>query len=205
MIGFEYAGRHLRGVWRMITGDANWTEDIDRSVDGVFRSFWAILFTTPFALLSFHAAQRAAAASPQYEETIFARAPAPVVMAAELVAFCASWLASIVILALAARQFRATRNAGALIVTFNWSQLLTFVAAAIPAAALALTGNSPIFVILALPAIVFSIVVLWGVLRRNLPVTIGVAVALIALLTLVELSINAVTTQGAAALFQLLS
>lgn len=205
MIDFDYAGRHVRGVWRMISGDAGWAEDIDRSVDGVFRSFWAILFTTPFALLSFHAAHRAALASPQYEETVFSRAPAPVVIAGEMLAFGASWLASVVILALAARQFQATRNAAALIVAFNWSQLLTFAAASIPAAVLALTGSSPVFVALALPAIVFSIVVLWGVLRRNLPVTVGVAIALIALLTFAEIAINAITTEGAIALFQLLS
>lgn len=205
MIDFDYAGQHVRGVWRMVTGDENWTEDIDQSVDGVFRSFWAIVFTTPFALLAFHSARRAAEASPQYDESIFSRAPPPVVMAAELVAFCASWLATVIILALAARQFRATRNAGALIVAFNWSQILTFAAAAIPAAVLALTGSSPVFMALALPAVAFSIMVLWGLLRRNLPVTIGVAIAMIALLTAVELLINAVTTQGAVALFQLLS
>lgn len=205
MIDFDYAGRHVRGVWRMATGDAAWGEDIDRSVDGVFKSFWAMTLTAPFALLAFHSAERAASASPRYPETIFALAPAPVVIGAEMTAFCVSWLASIIALGFIARALDASRQAAALIVTFNWSQLLTFAAAAIPSAFLAATGDDQVFVLLALPAMVVSVVVLWGVLRRNLPVTVGVAVALMALLTLIELAINAATTQGAVALFQLLA
>jgi hypothetical protein len=60
-------------------------------------------------------------------------------------------------------------------------------------------------VLLVLPALIFSYVVLWNVLRRNLPITIGVTISLLALLELLGLAVNYSTTQGVIALFQLLS
>jgi len=205
MIDFEYAGRNVRGVWRMALDEPGWTDDIDRSVDGVFRSFWAMALAAPFALLAFHSAARAARLSPRYAETVFAKAPAPVIISAEMLGFIASWAASVAALGAIARALKSSNRAASLIVTFNWSQLLTMAVASIPAALLALTGATQLFVLLALPAIVFSFFVMWGVLRRNLSVTIGVAISLIALLTLIELLVNAATTQGAVALVQLLS
>lgn len=205
MIDFEYAGRHVRGVWRMAIGAPDWTDDVDRSVDGVFRSFWAIALATPFALLAFHSAARAARLSPRYAETVFAKAPAPLIISAEMLGFIASWAASVAALGAIARALKESNHAASLIVTYNWSQLLTMAVASVPAALLAVTGATELFVLLALPAIAFSFFVLWGVLRRNLSITVGVAISLIALLTLIELLINAATTQGAVALIQLLS
>ena len=205
MTSFEYAGQHMRGVWRMARGDADWRNDMDQSVDGVFRSFWAIGYSTPFALLAFHSAQRAASLSPRYHETIFAKAPAPIVVGAEFFGFLVSWGASVLVLGAAARALKATRDAASLIIAFNWSQLLTMAVASVPAAFLAVTGATQFFVGLALPAIAFSFYILWGVLRRNLSITAGLTISLIALLTLVELLANSMATQGAVALFQLLS
>ena len=205
MIDFEYAGRHVRGVWRMALNDAGWTDDVDRSVDGVFRSFWAMAFAAPFALLAFHSAERAARLSPRYAETIFAKAPPLLIISAEMFGFVVSWLASVAALGAIARALDASDRAGGLIITYNWSQLLTIAVASVPAAFLAVTGATQLFVFLALPAIMFSFFIIWGVIRRNLSVTIGAAISLIALLTLIELLINAVTTQGAVALVQLLS
>ncbi len=205
MIDFEYAGRHVRGVWRMAQGDHAWAEDIDSSTDGVFKSFWAIAFAAPFALLVIRAAQRATARADGYGAEIFEQIPALAAFVALMLAFLTSWLASVAALAFIARGLNAQRKAGALIVTFNWSQLIAIAAATVPAVVLALTGNEQIVMLLALPAVFVSVYVLWGVLRRNLPITVGVAIAVMALLAFIDLGVNAVATQGAVGLFHLLS
>ena len=205
MIDFEYAGRHLRGVWRLVSGDAAWRDDMDFTTEGVFRSFWAVALSAPFALFGFVAAARAVARTPEYPRTIFAKAPLGVLLAAEIATMVLFWAAAIAILAFGAQRLGASRNAAAVIVAFNWSQLLAVIAASAPALVLALTGNAALFAALALPVLAFSVFLLWVVLRRNLPLDVGLAVAMIAALIVVELALNSLVANGAIWLYQLVS
>jgi hypothetical protein len=163
-------------------------------------------FATPFALIAIQASQRVAALAPDYEETPYAEAPSLILAGAQMLGLLATWGMSILALGLAVRALSATRQFAALLVAYNWSQLLTLAVAAFPYAIVALMGGSSQFaVLLVLPALIFSYVVLWNVLRRNLPITIGVTISLLALLELLGLAVNYSTTQGVIALFQLLS
>jgi len=205
MIDFDYAGRQVRGVWRMVFGGGEWRDDIDPSIDGVFRSFWAFAFSTPFALLAFGAGYRIAASSPEFTKTIYAKAPLAVLFPTEIIALAAYWGASIAALVLAARSIGATRQAGGLIVAYNWGQLLTFIISAIPAAILVITGDLDIFVLFALPVVAASFFINWRILRQSLPINIGVTIFLMALLTVVELSVNSAVTYAIVSLYLLFS
>lgn len=92
-----------------------------------------------------------------------------------------------------------------MIIAYNWSHFLSFAAASAPAAILALTGNAELFAVFALPVVIFSYVIFWHVLRRTLPFTIGVTIAIIAMLTVGQIVLSSFLTQGAIGLYQLVS
>ncbi len=205
MINFDYSGKQVRSVWRMVFGGGEWRDDIDASINGVFRSFWAFAFSAPFALLAFSAAYRIAASTPEFTATVYAKAPRAVLFSAEIIALGAYWAASIAALVLAARSIGATRQAGALIVAYNWGQLLTFIISAAPAAILVVTSDLDIFVLFALPVVAASFFINWRILRQTLPINIAVAIFLIALLTLIELAVNSAVTNAVVSLYLLFS
>jgi hypothetical protein len=205
MITVNYAAQNMRGVWRMAFGGGDWREDIDLTTDGVFKSLWAIALAAPLALLTFASARRAAMDMPQFQEAIFSKAPFSLLLAAELGAFTLYWAASIAALAMTASAINASQRAASVIVAFNWSQLLSFIIIAAPAALLGMTGNINLFVLLYLPALFLSLAILWGVLRQCLPVNIIMTISLIAMLALIEIIINTLVAHGAVKLYQLLS
>lgn len=204
MISIDYAAQNMRGVWRMAFG-GDWREDLDLTTEGVFKSFWAIALSAPLALLAFAAARRAVLDTPEFQSTIFAKAPFSVLLLAELGALTLYWVASITALVMITKAIDASRHIASLIIAFNWGQLLTFIIIAGPAALLGLTGDASLFVLFYLPALFISLAILWGVLRKNLPVTISMTIALIAMITLIEIIINTLVTHGVVELYLLLS
>ncbi|MHA7871689.1 MAG: hypothetical protein ACX939_05000 [Hyphococcus sp.] len=206
MIDAAYVAQQVRGVWRMAFGGAgDWRDDIDRTTDGVFRSLWAIALALPLVALNFMAARRAIANNPMFAETALATAPAGILLTAELVALVIYWGANLGVLLSATRSLKASRRVADVIVGYNWGRLMTVAILAAPAAVLGATGNVSIFVVLYLPALALAISILWGVLRQSLSAGVGMTLALLILLMLIEIIINTVITNGAVALFQSLS
>ncbi|MBL4620758.1 MAG: hypothetical protein JKX88_11750 [Marinicaulis sp.] len=206
MITINYVAQNIRGVWKMaFGGEGDGHEDLDFTTDGVFKSLWAIIISAPFALLAFAAGRRVVMDMPQYNETIFANAPFSLLLTAELGALALYWSASIAALVMTARAINASRQIASLIVAFNWSQLLGFMIIALPATLFGMTGNMNIYVLAILPASFLSLAILWGVLRRCLPINIIMTISLIAMLVLIEIMINTLVTHGAVAAYQALS
>jgi len=205
MIDFEYAARNIRGVWRMAFGGGDWRDDLDRSVDGVFRSFWAIALAAPFSLLAFVSLHRAAARSDAIEAPALTDAPLALLLATETTSFLLDWAASIAALVFTARALGAGNRTADVIAGFNWAQVITTVAVTAPIAVLGLTASAEIFSLLYLPAVIFALVLLWRVLRQCLPLDAGMAVALIAMLTVIGLVIRSAVTGGAVLVLQALS
>ncbi len=201
MIDFDYIARHVRAVWRMAFGGGDRRDDMDRSIDGVFASFWAIIITTPFALVAFTADKQLAVSSSEFSNTVYAKAPLPMLFTAEIIALAAYWGASIAALALTARSLNATRQVAGLIVAYNWGQLVIFMLSAAPAATLIFTGNLNLFALVALPAGIAGVFILWRILRQNLPLTIGGAIFLIVLLTAIKLFVNSVVVHAIVAFY----
>jgi hypothetical protein len=207
MMDFDYIARHVRGVWRMAFGgheSDGGDDDMDRSMDGVFASFWAIIITAPFAMVAFTADKQIAASSTEFSNTVYAKAPLPVLFTAEIIALAAYWAASIAALVLTARSLNATRQVAGLIVAYNWGQLVIFMLSAAPAATLIFTGNLNLFALVALPAGIAGVFILWRVLRVSLPLTIGATIFLIVLLTAIKLFVNSVVVQAIVSFYFLL-
>lgn len=205
MIDFDDAGQHLRGVWRLITGDEGWRSDMDASAEGVFRSFWAIALSLPFAVVSIFAQRDMARASDQFEQTIYAKAPFGFLAPAELLISAIIWVASVALIAFIARQIGAGRNVADFVVAYNWSQLLGYIASIVPAAAFIATGALGLGVSLFFVLLIFTLFVFWMVLRSSLPIEVGPAIAITIGLIGFAYGAHSILLSVALRLFQLFS
>jgi hypothetical protein len=192
-------------VSRLAAGDEDWREDMELSTDGVFKSLWAIAFSAPLAVLGVITEHRISVASPNFQETLFAKAPLIAIAPITIFASLTVWLISIAALAFIAQRMGAARNVAGLIVSYNWSQFLVFAVSAAPAAVFALTRNADVTVILYLTVFFFSIFLFWVVLRQNLPIDVGATVALIVAFTLISFGAYELIANAAISLFQLFS
>lgn len=202
---FEYAAKNIKGVWRLAFGAPDWRDDLDISVEGVFRSFWAIGLAAPFSVLAFLAARRAALASPDIAPSAITATPLAVILPADIIGLALDWGVSIAALMFTANAIGAGKQSAQLIVGFNWAQVIGAMAISLPVLVLGLTNNMDLFVLLYLPAAGFTLALLWGLLRKSLPLDIGMTVALIAMLTLIGVIINSSVTAGAVFLYHALS
>lgn len=205
MISTDYIVQNLRGVWRMAFGGGDWRADLDRTTDGVFKSFWAVALSAPFAALAFTATHRALIDTPQFDDSILATAPFSVLLLAEMVSLALHWAASVAALVFTAQSINATRRAADVIVAFNWSRFIAIIAVAAPAVFLGLTGNAGLFALFYLPALFFSLILVWRILRACLPLSGVMTISLIVMLILIEVIVDALVTYGAVGLYGLLS
>ena len=187
MIGLDYITSQLVGVWRMALDRDDWRESLDRSIDGVFRSFWAIAFALPLALMQSFLLRRAAQKIDAEPYTAVAETPLGFLLAQNAVTFVFDWLVSIVALLVIARMLKAESGAGDIIVGYNWAMLAHTAAAIAPIALFATSGQEIIFVVASLPAVAFQLALLFGVIRRGFSATIPISIAIILMLTLVSM------------------
>ena len=178
MIQSDYVITHLRGIWQLIVGRKDWRADMDISVDGVFRSLWALALSTPIAIIAAIATQNLQALVPESTDAIKVTAPLPVSIFAMLVSLAVTWFGILAGLVAVTRGMNATHAAGPLIITYNWSQLLSFLAFMAPISVFAITQSAEAFVLSALPVAIFELVILWNIIRRILPIGVGGAIAL---------------------------
>ena len=205
MIDFEYAAQNMRGVWRMAFGGPDWRDDVDTSENGVFKSLAAIALATPFMLLAYVAAHRAVIKTGSTSVPHLSETPLFVLLPAELVGFYIGWAACIAALIFTAHLIGARKAAAPAIVSFNWAHLITTIVSTVPPTVFGVSANIQLTTILYSIAAIFTIIVLWRVLRISLPINAGMTIALIALLLLAALVSSSLVTSGAVFLYQLFS
>lgn len=201
MIGMDRAARQIGAAWRMAWNRDGWRDGLDRSVDGVFASFAAILFAAPFYVVSYASIRRAADASDKKISDPVLDAPAAIGVPAQLIGVLADWSASILILIIVARVIRAEKRASELIAGYNWIQVPIAAAQAIPLIVLGFAGAQRYAGAFYLPAVALVVALLWGVLRRALQTDVAATIGVIILLTLVGLIVQTTATSLALAVF----
>lgn len=167
MISLDDAARQMGAAFQMAAGREGWRDKLDCSVDGVFRSFTAIVFAAPAAFAAVLSGRRASKSSPDLPADALAAAPLPLHAAAEFVAFGLDWALGLAVLLIAARTLKADRGAAPLIAGYNWAQPLVLFAAAPALALVAVTGSSAASVFL-IPVLAFNLALYWGIIRRGL-------------------------------------
>ena len=202
MVPFTYATAHLSAVWRLAFASKQspdtWRDMIDRSVDGVFKSFWAIVYAAPFAALSFISMHRLA---PQLDETFRSplfEAPFTVAFITLFLTYVLTWAVSIIAVTFVAQRAGFARHVSDLVICYNWSQVIIVALQAAPITLVALSpAIAPIGTILAFVSLFVVFILFWRVFRRVLGAGAGLTIALLGLLLIINVIIgNLVTALG---------
>lgn len=190
MIGLDQAARQIAAAWNLALNRPNWTRDLDRSVDGVFRSFWAFAFAAPLHVIGFYAARRAARALPELAAEPLADAAFAAALPAQMVGFFADWCVSLAALLLIARATGAARRAADIVAGYNWLQVPIAAIQVAPLIAMSLTNQPQLAGLLFVPALAAVVALFWGFLRRTLATDAGSTIGVIILLTLIGLIVQ---------------
>jgi len=164
------AVRSLEGAWRLFRNRPDGLDLMDRSVDGFWRSFGALLFVLPIDAISILALSRISV-QPAFGEAFASRLP---VVALD-------WVLFPIVLALAAKPLGITRRYVTYIVARNWAAPISWVIVTIP---ILLQGagfiDEQLAVIATIAALLVAIRYHYLVVRIALQVTREIALALVA-------------------------
>lgn len=200
-MNLDYAAGQISGAVMMAFSREGWEQRLDRSVDGVFRSFQAFLFAAPFALVGYFFLRRAAEHTTELQASALLQTPYPYMIAVEMTGFALDWAASLALLVFAARMLGAARRVGDLIIGFNWIQPAIAAAQAAPLALLSVDATGSAAAIAFFPSFAFAVALLWGVIRRSTQAGPGAAAGLILLLALTGLIVGAIVSSAAVGLY----
>ncbi len=178
----RYVFSHLRGVLAMAFNHEGWQNYFDRTLEGVYRSFWVIipgiLIT---AIVSF-------SLSPAIEEYLQSSSTEPVISPVSLPIYAQlimilirdvlDRIASLWFLYALAKKLPRKIDAINLILGYNWQQFLISLLMLIPVIILELTGNKEMAIVMMTPVLIVSLVLIWGVFKRAM---FGIDAPLIAL------------------------
>lgn len=205
MTGIDYAASQTAATWNMAWNRSGWKDQMDRSVDGVFRSFWAIAFAAPFAFARYLLFREIAAETPDFPESPLLQAPFAFGLTAEMIGYAANWAAGLVTLILFARAINAGERAAELIIGFNWLHVLTELIQLPPLAAFSIAGGRQIGALLAVPATALTVFLLYGYIRRALGAPLAQSIAVLLFLGLLVLVLSVLIDGGARIILHALS
>ncbi len=201
MISSDYAARQIRGALKMAMGAKDWRASLGRTTDDVFAALAALAIAAPLVVLGTVAAKRAALRIPDLGDALVRSAPIAVLIAGDLVTFALDVAASLALLVLLARATGAGKQAAELIIGYAWIQPV-IVAGQLPAIALtASTASRTAGALLALPALIVTIALIWGIVRRGLGAKSAPAAAIVVMLIVVGAVIDIFIAAGLRALF----
>lgn len=201
MISPDYAARQIGGALKMALGAKDWRASLGRTTDDVFAALAAFAICAPLVILATFAAKRAALRIPDLGDTLVRSAPLAALIFGDLVTFALDVAASLALLVMLARATGVGKQAAELIIGFAWIQPV-LVAAQLPAIALmASTASRTAGALLALPALILTIALIFGIVRRGLGAKPAAAAAIVAMLIVVGAVIDIFVSAGLRALF----
>lgn len=201
MISPDYAARQIGGALKMALGAKDWRASLGRTTDDVFAALAAFAICAPLVILATLAAKRAALRIPDLGDTLVRSAPLAALIFGDLVTFALDVAASFALLVMLARATGVGKQAAELIIGYAWIQPV-LVAAQLPAIALmASTASRTAGALLALPALILTIALIFGIVRRGLGAKPAAAAAIVAMLIVVGAVIDIFVSAGLRALF----
>ena len=201
MISPDYAARQIGGALKMALGAKDWRASLGRATDDVFAAFAAFAICAPLVILATFAAKRAALRIPELGDTLVRSAPLAALILGDLVTFALDVAASLALLVMLARATGVGKQAAELIIGYAWIQPV-LVAAQLPAIALmASTASRTAGALLALPALILTVALIFGIVRRGLDARPAPAAAIVAMLIVAGAVIDIFVSAGLRALF----
>lgn len=205
MSNLDYAASQLGAVWNMAWNRPGWRSMLDRSVDGVFKSFWAIVYTAPFPILSYVSFHRAIQQIPNIPDTPLLHAPMAVSLLVEFISYIVNWGAGLTALVMLARALGAGGRVADVIIGFNWLHVFTASIQSAPLIVAGLVGMREFAGLLAILSAILVFAFTWGIIRRSFDASGGRTFSVLALLIVIGVLTNLVVEGGASLLIQALS
>lgn len=200
MISPDDAARQIGGALKMAMGAKDWRASLGRTTDDVFAAFAAFAISAPLVVLATLAAKRAALRIPDLGDTLVRSAPLAALIVGDLVTYALDIAASLALLIMLARATGVGKQAAEIIIGYAWIQPIV-VAAQLPAlAVMASTASRSAGALLALPALILTIALIWGIVRRGLNARPAPAAAIVAMLIVVGALIDFFVAAGLRAL-----
>ncbi|HEX7777173.1 MAG TPA: hypothetical protein VF449_11675 [Parvibaculum sp.] len=180
----------LTGVWRIVMRDPEARQHFNISLDGFYRSFWALAISVPVVFFSTTSLWRLAREMDPTDDTDFASFA--VVQLGGTVFYWALYLAAMV---LVARQLKLGAHYTAYVVTFNWGALFTSVLFALPLFLYSLgIAGARGSMVLTLPALGILAWYRWRIAREVLGAAPSATVAILIL----DFTLGVILDQGLA-------
>lgn len=199
MSWLDYAAGEIGAVYGQIFAREN-ARTVDASAEGVFRSFRAFPLSAVFAFGLFFSAFNGMSAHPKLREAApLIEAGLPAFLAANAVAFVIVWTLSLVAVASLANRLAPKGGAARAIASYNWLQPPLVAVQFLPFGVLAVTGQTAYLSVLSLPALVFLLFVAWRFVRMIYNVNIVGSLAIMGLLTAIDVATSSATTATALA------
>lgn len=188
--------RALNGTWLLARRDVGGYAYFNQTIEGFWRSFAAVLFIAPIYFVLSGAALELQPADPS---TDAASRDVGSYYFGTGVALALDWISFPIIMIFIARMFGLTRNYVRFIIAYNWSSVLVFAVANVPAVFfyLGLTGiqtTGGLALVFLIPVIYFR----WFVARTALETTSLIASALV----LMEFTLSIAISQYADQIFR---
>jgi len=160
---------HMTGVCAMAFNREGWEDNLDRSIRGVFRSFWLIVpcfiivITLSFMLAPVY---REVGADLGLNSQILRPVPGTILI---FIKFLLEWFGSLGLLLFVAKKLDHQSYAADIVVGYNWLQMVLKLLFSFPLLVLMATRSLEISSLFTIGAMALSIALTWGVLRRAIP------------------------------------
>ncbi len=180
MISSSEIGKSIAAVLAMAQGKEDWAGKLDLSVDGVFRSFWAMVLSLPLMVLVAETGRRLSLAAGSEDDRL--AYPVWLFTLQETLVRLMVWPAMLAILVTIAARSGAGWRVTPLIIAQNYASLLTYIVMGLALGLIVMADAVAYANIAIIVVAAFSIWLDWGILRRPLQLDVTSAALLLILL-----------------------
>ncbi len=169
MISLDYSIQQIAGVWAMATSQEAWEDRLDRTLDGVFKSFWVLIPSIFISLIYFWLFIYSQDFLSEEVTNIIPRQSLFPGLVIEPISMLIQWSAGLGLLVLVARNMKLGANATDLVIGYNWLLIIQQMMSLIPIIGFIVTQNMAALSLLSVSTLFLSLYLTWGVLHQGLP------------------------------------
>ena len=201
MISPAYIGTQFRAVLTMAAGHPLWRQYLDTGTDGFYRSFAALVLSVPLAIAFELMARRLFAYLPEMSAAADTGLPAIYLAVLQMAVTAASWIAFVFALIVVARRMGQERRISALVVGYNWAELLVAIIQTATMFLILISPDPAVFYAVIIGPLIFKLYLMWGVFRRALDLNAIQTIGLIVMAFFITLLVNLVISAAGYAVF----
>ncbi|MGV6802224.1 MAG: hypothetical protein ACWA5L_09915 [bacterium] len=177
-----------------------WKSQIDNSLDGIYKSLWAIPLTIPFAIIV--ATVLSITMQVPADQGPMADVPLLLQWLILTINLCLTWCANLFLLSVLAKKLQSEQNLAAIIIGYNWAQFLSELSGAFLLYIITLSHDITLISIGFIVYLGVNTYLSWGILRRGFQRNIYRTLTIFVMLGLISFIINVTISAILIALFR---